>query len=85
MTQKDTSGPQTPKAVLRAAIRRETVRNLSDKRVLLDGEWIAQDMLRQRQRAKAWRVLRQSIELLVVFAAIALVGVGFLLISNVII
>ncbi len=73
------------KDVVREALRRETLENMEQGLVLFDGQWMTrEDMENARRRAIA-HAAQHSIEVSVLIVIVALVGVGFLALINLIV
>jgi len=74
-----------PHEAVRDALRRETQENMKNGLVLYDGQWMNHADYKQAKRRAAARALQHSIEVSVVIIAVALTGVGFFTLINLII
>jgi hypothetical protein len=62
----------------RRALRREAEARIADGQELVEGEWLPAAAARRARRVRAWRALGESVEALVLWTVIALIGLGFL-------
>ena len=74
-----------PEEAVREALRRETQENMAKDLVLFEGQWLTRPDYRLARRRAVGRTLRHTIELSVLIVILALVGLGFLALINLII